>query len=211
MRTIAIFYIILIFSVSCNTTKKRTPAEIRKDDSISKVISDSINAMVAEKIRIAKENDFGVWQTGFYVDDFGEPTKKGYISNVPSFLGKFSNSATENADLTVRFLVSGPSDISIQLYEYAGKNPVKKGIEEGYKIKVKQDSIPPVILNANNYDDRLYINKQDSKKLNDMLIKGGNFKFSIVEISKYSSSSYFFEIPNATGYSKAMLKLQSKK
>jgi hypothetical protein len=206
------FLVILAISllVNCATApKKPTEKDIHIEDSIRASIDARIAATIEEE-RIKKENSLGIWQTGFYVDEFGDPTKKGYIRNESYLIGKFSNSATENSDLAVRLLISDPNHISIQLFEYAGDNPVKAGVEDHYRIKVKQDTLSAILLRAQNYDDRLSLNVKDSKTLSDMFVKGGSFKFSIIEESSYSKSSYYVEIPDATGFKNALEKLQKK-
>lgn len=204
---------LILFLLSCSAPQKNQDQQIKDKriaDSISFEEKKRIVLEAAEKERILKETSLGIWFVSFYVDEFGEPTKQGYIGSSKIF-GVFSNSATENSDLAVDLLISSSSNISIQLFEYAGRNPVKDGVEHGYKIRVKQDTIPPVQFYATNYSDRLTLNKNDSKRLNDMLLKGGNFKFSIVEDSDYSNSKYSFEIPDASGYKNALKQLNEKK
>jgi len=66
----------------------------------------------------------GGWGTGFYVDEFGDSTDKGYVALSSS--GSFSNSATTGSPLKVRmFINSGARDPWFRLYEYARDNPVK--------------------------------------------------------------------------------------
>lgn len=38
-----------------------------------------------------------MWRVGFYVDEFGESTKEGYITNISKLKGLFSNTA-DNAE-----------------------------------------------------------------------------------------------------------------
>lgn len=206
--------IFVLFLVSCGTPQNQPNQQTIKE----KVIADSIafdtkKRLVAEayeKQRIEKESSLGIWHTNFYTDEFGDPTKQGYIGT-SLISGVFSNSATENADLRVIFLISNPNEVTLQLYEYAGSNPVKAGVENGYNIRIKQDTLPPVNLFAKNYTDRLRLNKTDSKKLSDMFLKGGTLKISIVEASDYSQSKYYFEITDASGYKNALNQLFEKK
>ena len=67
----------------------------------------------------------GNWTYGFYVDEFGDRTNQGYVSQ--SVKGRFSNSATEESRLRVSMYVStdGSGIDFFRLYEYDGKNPVK--------------------------------------------------------------------------------------
>lgn len=197
--------------ISCSIPQKNPNQQLTKEnriaDSIATIEKKRLEAEEIEKQRILKESSLGIWYTGFYVDEFGEETKKGYISTSSLISGTFSNSATEDSDLNVKFLISNAQDISIQLFEYAGNNPVKEGVEHGYRIRVKQDTLPPVDLEASNYSDRLRLDSQNSKKLNNILLKGGNLKFAIIERSDYSQSKYNFEIPDASGYGNALKQL----
>jgi hypothetical protein len=205
--------LLLLLLIGCSAPQKKADQEsIKKQriaDSMLVVETNQKLTEQKEKLRIAKESSLGIWYTNYYTDEFGDKTKDGFIGTV--LPGVFSNSATEDADLNVKFLISNPSDISIMLYEYAGTNPVKSGVERGYSIRIKQDSLPPVDLFAQNYSDRLRLNKSDSKKLNNILLKGGNLKFSIVESSQYSRSKYYFEIADASGYQNALNQLSEKK
>ena len=206
--------VLLLILVSCSIPQKN-PNQVTKEkkitDSIAAVEKKRIKVEEIEKQKILKESSLGIWRTGFYVDEFGEPTKEGYVHVDNLIYGKFSNSATENSDLSVKILIGGPQDISIQLFEYAGSNPVKKGIEHGYSIRVKQDTLPPADLYATNYSDRLSLNEAESKKLNDIFLKGGSVKFSIIERTEYSKSKYYFEIPDVSGYKNALKQLAEKK
>ncbi|WP_314791700.1 hypothetical protein [Tannerella forsythia] len=74
-----------------------------------------------------QESPFGIWETAHYVDEFDEETEYQYVRNADKIIGEFSNSATDGSALAVRILIDNPLDISIILYEYAGRNPVKRG------------------------------------------------------------------------------------
>ncbi len=63
--------------------------------------------------KVKKEN----WSIGNFVDDFGEKTGAKFIHNAIKINGKFSNSATNNSNLRVDFIIS-KKDIGIELYEY---------------------------------------------------------------------------------------------
>ena len=123
--------ITLVFSCTPLTKEKQDlnlqKDSIKKADSIAKIYSDSV----------VKANYSGIWMIESYVDDFGAPTKKKYITNSDVINGKFSNSATTNSELNVKIIIESQNVIDIKLFEYAGKNPVKTCVEEGYKIRVK--------------------------------------------------------------------------
>ncbi len=165
-----------------------------KDDSIQKVMKSKV-----------------FWKIKYYYDDFGDQTKDGFLSNTNIIQGTFSNSATENSELKVVFLINDETNINIQLYEYAGTNPVKHCTENGYRIKVKSDSSEIVTLEANNYSDRLSLSGPNSKKLSKVLSHPGKIHFSIIEMSEYSSSSYKFEFENSDNYQRVLSELKTLK
>jgi hypothetical protein len=65
----------------------------------------------------------GIWAINYFVDDFGDPTDKGYIAPSYYIKGTISNSATTNSELNVIIIIQSKSDIAVQLYEYAGDTP----------------------------------------------------------------------------------------
>jgi hypothetical protein len=159
-----------------------------------------------ERIRLENLNNTGIWEVGYYVDDFGEPTKDAYIKNKDILFGVFSNSATQNSDLAVKFLISNSSDISIQLYEYARPNPVKAYSSDSYTVLIQDKDSKRLELRAVNYSDRLSFDKSNSKKLHKVLMKGGLIKFKIVE-NDNNTTHYSFTIQNADWYDNAYAKM----
>lgn len=163
-----------------------------------------------ERIRLENINNTGMWSVRFYVDDFGEPTKQGYITNTNSIYGVFSNTATQNSDLKVDLLITNSSDISIQLYEYAHNNPVKAISSDSYTVLVQDKDGGRLSLTAVNYSDRLSFNTTASRKLHAVLLKGGTIKFHVKEIET-PTTKYEFSISNADWYENAFAKLIDKK
>jgi hypothetical protein len=160
-----------------------------------------------EKTRLENLNNTGIWSVQFYVDDFGEPTKEGYVKNTDFIRGVFSNSATQNSDLKVKFLISNSSDVSIMLYEYAGNNPVKAYSAENYRVLIQDKEGDRLKLTATNYSDRLGFNKTESRKVHNVLMKGGIIKFVIYEIDT-PTTEYNFTIQNSDWYDNAYAKLK---
>ena len=74
-----------------------------------------------------------VWEQDYFVDEFDRPTDEQYI--IASFDGTFSNSAVNNAKLTVKIRFSKKS-ISIFLFEY-GNDLVKNHYSRGYNNSVR--------------------------------------------------------------------------
>lgn len=160
-----------------------------------------------ERVRLANLNKTGMWSVRYYVDDFGEPTKKGYIKNTKLIRGTFSNTATQDSKLDVNFLISDSESISIQLYEYAGNNPVKAYSSESYIVLVQDKDGNRLKLKAVNYSERLRFNGYDSKKIHNALMKGGTLKFRITEVNT-QTTQYNFSIKNADLYTNAYRKLR---
>lgn len=160
-----------------------------------------------ERIRLANINNTGMWKVRYYVDEFGEATKQGYITNSSSIKGTFSNTATQDSRLNVDFLISSSYKISIQLYEYAGNNPVKAYSSESYKVLVQDKDGNRLKLRAVNYSDRLSFDKTTSRKVHNILMKGGTIKFKIVEIDT-PTTEYEFTIQKADWYDNAYTKLK---
>jgi len=162
-----------------------------------------------ERIRLANFNNTGMWAVRYYVDEFGEHTKKGYITNTQSIKGKFSNTATQDSNLNVGFLIDNSSKISIQLYEYAGNNPVKAYASTGYTVLIQDKGGNRLKLKAANYSDRLSFDKIDSMKVHNVLMKGGVIKFKIKEYNT-PTTYYEFTIPKTDWYDNAYRKLVEK-
>jgi hypothetical protein len=160
-----------------------------------------------ERIRLANLNNTGMWSVRHYVDEFGEPTKQGYISNTSSINGTFSNTATQNSALNVDFLISNSLKISIQLYEYAGNNPVKAYSSESYRVLIQDKDGNRLKLTATNYSDRLSFDKTASRQVHNVLMKGGIIKFKIYEIDT-PTTEYDFTIQKADWYENAYTKLK---
>ena len=84
--------------------------------------------------------DVGDWSKSFYVDEFGDETNDGFISQTVK--GKFSNSATENSPLRVRMFINNANVMEntpwFRLYEYDGRNPIK-GVysQNGMRCRIK--------------------------------------------------------------------------
>ncbi len=147
-----------------------------------------------EKSFDTQENPFGIWETAHYVDEFDEETEYQYVRNADKIIGEFSNSATEGSALAVRLLIDNPFDISILLYEYAGRNPVKRG-RGTYSISIQDKDGKRCHIEAYNSSDRLTLRADKANTLYEALSKGGNVKFVISNLD-YASSVYKFTIPN---------------
>ena len=124
--------------------------------------------------------------------------------------GTFSNTATQNSDLNVKFLITNANDVNIMLYEYANNNPVKAYSSESYQVLIQDKDGNRVKLIATNYSDRLNFDKSASKQVHDILMKGGTIKFKIYELDT-PTTQYDFTIDNADWYENAYTKLKETK
>lgn len=150
----------------------------------------------------------GTWKVNHYVDDFGAPTKDGYITTETPIAGTFSNSATQDSELLVALLIEKNLSMAIQLYEYARNNPVKAYGSDSYDIKVRDKDGKNYSLRGTNYEsDRLRLDKADAMKLHNILLKGGKVQFVIRE-SDTPTTVYNFAIDNADGYLNARKELK---
>ena len=155
---------------------------------------------VASRLAASKANnainnpdDLGMWELRYYVDEFGNPTEQGYISNTKWIKGKFSNSAAEGSALNVKFLID-IDDVAIQLYEYAGSNPVKAYNTTVYDVSILASDGQKYTCQATEYSDRLYL----PRNVLDILGQNGETSFYIAETGSYANSTYIFTIDDTS-------------
>jgi hypothetical protein len=160
-----------------------------------------------ERVRLANINNTGMWRVLYYVDEFGEPTEQGYITNTKTIVGTFSNTATQDSPLNVEFLITNSSRISIQLYEYAGNNPVKSYSHDSYTVLVQDKDMNRMTLIAENTSERLFFSAYASRQIHNALMKGGTLKFRITD-DDTPTAQYQFDIQKADWYENAYRKLE---
>lgn len=198
-----------------------------KDDAKSSMIKD----LILENTQLREENaryrqlygelpqypnneSYGMWNVGNYVDDFGEPTKHGYV--YAEVYGTFSNSVTTDSKLRVKFLID-ESSMRIQLYEYGGNHPIKG---EGFlEFKAKNINGELVAFETNNDDsgnntyDGFFNNTRGYialDKLIEYIDKSKMIKFIAKTTSNYAVSEYKFTIPDGSQLKKALNKATNK-
>ena len=155
-----------------------------------------------ERVRLQNLSNTGIWAVRFYVDNFGEKTKKEYITNAHPIHGQFSNTATQDSDLNVDVLIDGPTMISIQLFEYAGRNPVKAISAQRYAVRVKDKDGQKYEMFATNRSDRLVLDESSAKAFHEAILKGGQVQVWIQHVDT-PTDQYQFEIASADGYDNA--------
>ena len=99
-------------------------------------------------------------------------------------------------------LITNSSDISIQLFEYGGNNPVKSYSDKSYTVLIQDKDGERIKLRALNYSERLSFNQSASKQVHNALMKGETIKFKIIEIDA-PTTEYKFTIQKADWYENA--------
>ncbi len=168
---------------------------------------ESIGTLLQENTdKISENKQF--WTTSYYLDEFGEPTSLGYITTSLPINGTYSNTATQNSELKINFLISNSSEVSIMLYKYSN-NPVKTSVATKYKVLMQDNIGNRFTLTAIHNLDRFVFDAIDSKRIHDSLIKGGNIKFKIIEIDS-PTTEYNFKVNIASSYDNIYKKLTNK-
>lgn len=169
----------------------------------------------AEKIDISK---LGNWEMGFYVDEFGDVTTKGYIAQ--SLMGTFSNSATQNSSLRVRLFINNgnitTNDPWFRFYEYNRNLPLR-GVYDSNpmscKFKNSNGDIYNFKLDQGRGSDSLTIKRGGDSSTSLRLLKKfiqneDLLKFSCV--SDENRSRYQFKI-DSKHYKNILYKFQNPK
>jgi hypothetical protein len=148
-------------------------------------------AFVADSIEMYEAQ--GLWTIQYFVDDFQQQTKNGYLKQVCN--GSFSNSAVTNAKLIVQFLITNDWSAQIFLYEY-GNQPVKNNFRYAAAYDVKLNNAGKVVnLRGVMQNDRITFPGSNNSTLIQELKNGGIIKFLVVEDEEYGvNSKYLFQI-----------------
>ena len=157
-----------------------------------------------QKNQVTQKSSPLQWRVAHYTDKFGALTKEKYITFDEPLRGQFSNSATTDSDLDVLFLITNPYDVNIMLFKYANDNPEKYYWDTVYYIFIEYGNKIQKRLKSYGYkgSDRLSLTETSSKILHDVLMQGGQIKFSIVN-SEDQNNTYSFVINDASGYKEA--------
>lgn len=152
--------------------------------------------------------NLGDWEIRHYVDEFNNPTNEKYITNKELIVGTFSNSATNNSLLYVKFLIDNLDGlrISIILYEY-GRNQVKASYEKNFTITLLDTNKTKHDLKGIMYSGgdrvKLYVSYGGYDYISTMfnaLCEEGTVSLYMVE-SKYVKSEYLFSFDTSNFFS----------
>jgi len=198
MRLTVQLFLLSILVIACGTNQQKAD----KNDAINKDKS-----AVKPTTPAAAASEFGMWKIASYASNLGDNRNTYYITNSYAIWGTFTNSSNDKAELKVKFLVDKDT-FCMKLLAY-GRNPIKKGDENSYKIKIKSSTGDLLELTAKNVSDRLFITGVDSPKIVDLFNKGGLLTFFLVTDSKTDPATFIFNIDNPEGFSDAMKKLST--
>ena len=131
---------------------------------------------------------FGQWTQKYYVDEFGDPTEKGY--NLLIGYGTFSNSATQDSDLRCDFVLAETS-LVIEVYEYG--NNLANDIEATFEtVKIKTPT-QGVVTIENVYFSKggsLFFSNERYTAVMEVIKEKGTYIMVFKRKSDYSESSY---------------------
>ena len=162
--------------------------------------ADGKSGVAAEYVQTEnKAKETSLYKIKYFVDEFGDPTNEGYISQITPAEGTFSNSATRNSDMLWYFIIA-PQETAFIIYEYgwslvsgASSYPTR------YEISAKVADGTVYTYKANNYSDRISISPNEEAAFIDLLCANSSVKIVIKEISDYSNTSYNLGTVDCTG------------
>ena len=187
-----------------------SPEEIAKETEEIRARTESLEQENARKRAAAEEAaKLGIWAIGNFVDGFGEKTGEGYVYNKTKISGVFTNSATKDSPLNVKFIYSKEAGLGLELYEYTGDTPAHILSFQPIEINIqdKDGSRTSYRGTISTQGTRIFFEKNDHVKIQNILTSGGIIKFRIAIGESGMVSSYAFDISNADGFDIALTQL----
>ena len=140
-----------------------------------------------ESITEESEKKYSVWFEKYYVDNFGDPTDKPYVTTFP-IKGYFSNTATNKSSLKVKLLFDETANI--QLLEY-DELPVQGYYSKGetyFLYYREEDGTKGFLTGELEYgSDRVSFNARKSLELYELMCR--NDSLSIIILAGVVNSS----------------------
>lgn len=168
-----------------------------------------VEKAIADSIRLSNINELGIWEIGYYEDQFGRKTGKKFI--LGSTQGTFSNTATNGSPLRVDFLINEKGYVYMQLFEYDSSNPLKSSYTKKFMMIVTS-------IDGNNFAYELKLDSSGYLEIWTSNYFGGENIIEIYNLFKTSklysckvwevdnsTSKYFFKI-NPSYFENALLK-----
>lgn len=135
------------------------------------------------------------WKLDYYVDEFKLPTDKAYVANAKPIEGTFSNSAVDDAPLTVVVIVN-QSEFSFQLYENGRKVKNSGGSDRSYTVIMLDDARQKTplsgIMKANG-GELLNLDSADVETVRTAFAQNTALSFYIEEVHN-PSTNYLFTV-----------------
>lgn len=126
----------------------------------------------------------------YFVDDFGDPTDKGYVTQRGFPTGTFSNSATRNSRITW-YLILSKTEASFVINEYGSYRVTgSSAYPDHYDISIKESDGNVLTFAGENHSDRISLRDRDIDRFVNIISTGEEVKISIRKKSNYDNSSY---------------------
>lgn len=146
-----------------------------------------------------KTNQDCLFKITYFVDSFGDPTDKGYITQKDFSKGTFSNSATTNSIIKWS-LILAPDQAAFVIYEYESTRITgSSAYPDSYVVKIKTEDGQVETFYCQNYSDRISVKSWDLNRFIETILKEGIIKISIEESTKYSATKYNLGSVDFTG------------
>jgi hypothetical protein len=130
------------------------------------------------------------WQTGYFVDEFGDSTNESYKSLIAQ--GTFSNSATTNSKATYKFVHNeNEKTVILKVFEY-GRSLARSIDSEFVSVKIKTPSGNVKVIKSVMFAKTgvLFFYKKTYEKLLSSISVTGNYIMVFEKDSGYSPNSY---------------------
>lgn len=202
-KTTAVLFIMLIATASLSAVSQDYI------DGYLAGYADGMNGVKAKYVQTEnRKPESSIYRIKYFVDDFGDPTDEGYISQTTPAEGTFSNIATRIADMQWYFIIA-PNQTAFVIYEY-GWSPVSgfAAYPTDYGISVKVDDGTVYTFSAKNYSDRISLDSNDEVDFLDILFSNASVKIVINEESAYSGASYNLGTVDCSGLAELYSQLQ---
>ena len=129
-----------------------------------------------------KENN-SLFDIFCFVDDFGDPSDVGYISQKTFSKGTFSNSATTNSSMKWKLILS-KGEAAIVIYKYGSTRLTGSyGFPDAYDVLIKGSDGKVYQFHCKNYTDRISVEPNGLKSFTDIFLAGGDVKIAITDNS----------------------------
>ena len=131
-----------------------------------------------------------LFEIGYFVDSFGDPTDVGYVTQKDFSRGTFSNSATTNSKIKW-YLILAKRQAAFVIYEYERTRVTgSSGFPDKYIVSIKTEDGNVETFNCENSSDRISVASKDLERFTNTLLKEGTIKISIKEDTKYTATTY---------------------